>query len=226
MGVITTMKIVSRRHPKDPFASFSLSDLRKTEALLKCRIGTLESESQDLKEKIHSLFNDCALICDESHDARRAMRIRTLIDQYHMKNAVCMKHERDLGLISYVIVMRDRDRVLNLSKAWQKLNEISPHELEEWLAVQSVHEEGNRSSVEDLYTILSEQIPGDRDCPVDETSILRAMKEIQGGRTSAAVMVNDLLSAPLSGKERNRTTITQYDKFSGKQGRNENDQRE
>ncbi len=220
------MKIISRRRPKDPFASFSLGDLRKAEALLKCRIGTLESESQDIKGQIQNLLDDGASICDEPRDTRRAIRIQTLVEQYHMKDAVCVKLERDLRLISYVIAMRDRDRVLNRSDACQKLSRISPDELEEWLAVQSVHEEGNRNSVEDFYTILSEQIPGDRDCPVDETSIRLAMKEIQGGRASAAIIVNDLLGAPLSEKERNRTTITQYDKFSDKQGRAENDQRE
>nr|WP_303714674.1 hypothetical protein [Methanoculleus marisnigri] len=215
------MKILSRRHPKDPFASSSISDLRKAEALLKCRIGTLESESQDLKEKIQNLLDDGASICDEPRDAHRAMRIRTLIEQYHMKNAVCVKLERDLRLISYIIAMRDRDRMLNLSDACQKLNRISPDKLEEWLAKQSVHEEGDRNRVEDLQAILSEQIPGGKDHPVDETSIRQAMEEIRGGAVPVAVIVKNLLDGSLSGKERIRTTITQYDKFPGKQGRDE-----
>ncbi len=215
------MKIISRRHPKDPFASLSIGDLRKAEALLKCRIGTLESESLVIKEQIQNLLADGASICDEPRDARRAIRIQTLVEQYRMKDAVCVKLERDLRLISYIIAMRDRDRMLNRSDAWQKLSGISPDELEEWLAGLSVHEGGDRHRTEEIHAILSEQIPGSKDHPVDETLIWRAMEEIRGGAIPAAVIVNNLLEGPLSGKERTRTTITQRDKFPGKQGRDE-----
>lgn len=215
------MKIISRRHPKDPFASLSIGDLRKAEALLKCRIGTLESESLVIKEQIQNLLADGASICDEPRDVRRAIRIQTLVEQYHVKDAVCVKLERDLRLISYIIAMRDRDRVLNRSDAWQKLSGISPDELEKWLAELSVHEGGDRHRTEEIHALLSEQIPGSKDHPVDETSIRLAMEEIRGGAIPAAVIVKNLLEGPLSGKERTRTTITQRDKFPGKQGRDE-----
>ena len=58
------MKIISRRRPKDPFTSLSIGDLRKAEALLKCRIGTLESESLVIKGQIQNLLADGASICD------------------------------------------------------------------------------------------------------------------------------------------------------------------
>ncbi len=215
------MKIISRRRPKDPFTSLSIGDLRKAEALLKCRIGTLESESLVIKGQIQNLLADGASICDEPRDARRAIRIQTLVEQYHMKDAVCVKLERDLRLISYIIAMRDRDRMLNRSDAWQKLNGISPDELEEWLAELSVHERGDRHRTEEVHALLSEQVPGGKDHPVDETSIRLAMEEIRGGAIPAAVIVNNLLEGPLSGKERTRTTITQRDKFPDKQGRDE-----
>jgi hypothetical protein len=215
------MKIISRRRPKDPFTSFSIGDLRKAEALLKCRIGALESESQDIKGQIQNLLDDGASICDEPRDTRRAIRIQMLVEQYHMKDAVCMKLERDLRLISYVIAMRDRDRVLNRSDAWQKLSRISPDELEEWLAELSVHEGGDRHRTEEIHALLSEQVPGDKDHLVDEISIRLAMEEIRSGAIPVAVIIKNLLEEPLSGKERTRTTITQRDKFPDKQGRDE-----
>lgn len=215
------MKIISRRRPKDPFATLSIGDLRKAEALLKCRIDSLESESLGLKGQIQDLLVDGSSICDEPHYVRRAMRIRTLIERYHMKNAVCIKLERDLRLISSIISVRDRKRVLNLLDAGQKLNRISPEDLEGWLARQSVHEEGDRHHIEDIHAVLSEHIPAGKDCSVDETTIRRAMEEIREGIISGAVIVNRLLDETLSEKERTRTTITQYDKFSGKQGRDE-----
>lgn len=217
------MKIISRRRLKDPFTSLSIGDLRKAEALLKCRIDTLESESLDLKEQIQNLFNDDSSMCDESRDVRRAMRIRTLIERYHMKNAVCIKFERDLRLISCIISLRERERMLNLLDAGQKLNGISPDDLEGWLAGQSVYEEGDRHRVEDVHAVLSEHISGGKGHPSDETSIRQAMEEIRGGTIPAAVIVNRLLGETLSEKERTRTTITQYDKFPDKQERDEND---
>jgi hypothetical protein len=215
------MKIISRRRPKDPFASFSLGDLRKAEALLKCRIGTLESESQDIKGQIQNLLDDGASICDEPRDTRRAIRIQTLVEQYHMKDAVCVKLEHDLRLISYVIAMRDRDRVLNRSDACQKLSKISPDELEEWLAALSVHEGDDRHRTEEIHALLSEQVPDSKGHPVDETSIRLAMEKIRSGAIPVAVIIKNLLEEPLSGKERTRTTITQRDKFPDKQGRDE-----
>ena len=65
------------------------------------------------------------------------------------------------------------------------------------------------------------EVPGGKDHPVDETSIRLAMEEIRGGAIPAALIVNNLLEGPLSGKERTRTTITQRDKFPDKQGRDE-----
>ena len=215
------MKIVFRRRPKDPFATLSIGDLRKTEALLKCRIDTLEFESLDLKGQIQDLLADDSSICDESRDVRRAMRIQTLIERYHMKNAVCTKLERDLRLVSSVISVRDRERISNLLDAGQKLNSVSPEDLEGWLARQSVHEEGDRRHIEDIHAVLSEHIPTGEGCPADETTIREAMEEFREGIVPGAVIVNHLLSGTLSGKERTRTTITQYDKFPDKQGRDE-----
>lgn len=215
------MKIVSRRRPKDLFATLSIGDLRKAEAFLKCRIDTLESESLDLKGQIQDLLVDDSSICDESRDVRRAMRARTLIERYHMKNAVCTKLERDLRLVSSIISVRDRERVLNLLDAGQKLNSISPEDLEGWLAKQSLHEEGDRQHIEDIHAVLSEHIPAGKGCSVDETMIREAMEEFREGIVPGAVIVNRLLGETLSEKERTRTTITQYDKFPGKQGRDE-----
>lgn len=215
------MKIVSRRRPKDPFATLSIGDLRKAEALLKCRIDTLESESLDIKGQIQDLLIDDPSICDESRDVRRAMRIRTLIERYHMKSAICIKLERDLRLVSSIISVRDGERISNLLDAGQKLNRISPEELEGWLARQSVHEEGDRRHIEDLHAVLSEHSLVGKGCPVDETTIREAMEEFREGIVPGAVIVNNLLGKTLSEKGRTRTTITQYDKFPGKQGRDE-----
>jgi hypothetical protein len=215
------MKIISRRRPKDPFATLSIGDLRKAETLLKYRIDSLEFESLDLKEQIQNLLGDGSLIYDEPHYVRRAMRIRTLIERYHMKNAVCIKLERDLRLVSSIISVRDRERVLNLLDVGQKLNRISPEDLEGWLARQSVHEEGDRHHIEDIHAVLSEHIPADKGCSVDETLIRQAMEDIREGIVSGAAIVNRLLGEALSEKERTRTTIIQYDKFPGKQGRDE-----
>jgi len=215
------MKIISRRRPKDPFATLSIGDLRKAEALLKCRIDTLESESLDIKGQIRDLLVDDSAIYNESRDVRRAMRIRTLIERYHMKNAVCVKLERDLRLVSSIISVRDGERISNLLGAGQKLNRISPEELEGWLARQSVHEEGDRRHIEDIHAVLSEHIATGKGCSADETMIQEVMEEFREGIVSGAVIVNRLLGETLSEKERTRTTITQYDKFPGKQGRDE-----
>jgi hypothetical protein len=51
--------------------------------------------------------------------------------------------------------------------------------------------------------------------------IQEVMEEFREGIVSGAVIVNRLLGETLSEKERTRTTITQYDKFPGKQGRDE-----
>ncbi len=215
------MKIVSRRRPKDPFAALSIGDLRKTEALLKCRIDTLEFESLDLKRRIQDLLADDSSICNESCDVRRAMRIRTLIERYHMKNAICIKLERDLRLVSSIISVRDGERISNLLDAGQKLNRISPEELEGWLARQSVHEEGDRHHIEDIHAVLSEHIATGKGFFVDETTIREVMEEFREGIVPGAVIINRLLDETLSEKERTRTTITQYDKFPDKQGRDE-----
>jgi len=215
------MKIVSRRRPKDPFAALSIGDLRKAEALLKCRIDTLEFESLDLKRRIQDLLADDSSICNESCDVRRAMRIRTLIERYHMKNSICIKLERDLRLVSSIISVRDGERISNLLGAGQKLNRISPEELERWLARQSVHEENDMHHIEDIHAVLSEHIATGKGFFVDETTIREAMKEFREGIVPGAVIINRLLDETLSEKERTRTTITQYDKFPDKQGRDE-----
>ena len=128
MGIFDTL--FGRKNPID---KLKIDELREMEIRLNHKIDALSGEIRSLENKIINLFEDAKKTKSRNEEISIARRIKTVSQEKEMKYAAMAQLEKELQVVSNLLIVKEHERDLRTAGIWDKVRDVDPDTLETWL---------------------------------------------------------------------------------------------
>jgi len=160
--------------------SLKIKDLRLMEIKLNKKIDDLNEEIRSIASTIQSLFQKARETTTQSEEISIANRIKTLSQKKEMKQSAIMQLEKELRGVSNLLILKENERDLKESGAWNKLKKMKPEKMEKWLTSKTLEQRDRQELMDTVVSMTSEAMESvDYDEDLDE--ILDTIREVKGG---------------------------------------------
>lgn len=163
----------------DPFGSVRVEDLRKAEALARCRMETLQADIEEGEEQIKNLLCEGASVDDDFRKNLYVMKIQALVESRRALIMAWRSLARDLQLFSNLIDLKNQEKRAARTGVWRALQKLSPDDLEQWYVKRAASDASRRELIEEMISITSGHFAGLQTPTVDETEVRVIMEEIR-----------------------------------------------
>ena len=160
--------------------SLKIKDLRLMEIKLNKKIDDLNEEIRNIASTIQSLFQKARETTTQSEEISIANRIKTLSQKKEMKQSAIMQLEKELRGVSNLLILKENERDLKESGAWNKLKKMKPEKMEKWLTSKTL-EQRNRQELMDTVVSMTSEAMESVDYDEDLDEILDTIREVKGG---------------------------------------------
>ena len=160
--------------------SLKIKDLRLMEIKLNKKIDDLNEEIRSIASTIQSLFQKARETTTQSEEISIANRIKTLSQKKEMKQSAIMQLEKELRGVSNLLILKENERDLKESGAWNKLKKMKPEKMEKWLTSKTL-EQRNRQELMDTVVSMTSEAMESVDYDEDLDEILDTIREVKGG---------------------------------------------
>ena len=160
--------------------SLKIKDLRLMEIKLNKKIDDLNEEIRGIASTIQSLFQKARETTTQSEEISIANRIKTLSQKKEMKQSAIMQLEKELRGVSNLLILKENERDLKESGAWNKLKKMKPEKMEKWLTSKTL-EQRNRQELMDTVVSMTSEAMESVDYDEDLDEILDTIREVKGG---------------------------------------------
>ena len=150
------------------------------EIKLNKKIDDLNEEIRNIASTIQSLFQKARETTTQSEEISIANRIKTLSQKKEMKQSAIMQLEKELRGVSNLLILKENERDLKESGAWNKLKKMKPEKMEKWLTSKTL-EQRNRQELMDTVVSMTSEAMESVDYDEDLDEILDTIREVKGG---------------------------------------------
>ena len=161
-------------------ASLKIKDLRLMEIKLNKKIDDLNNEIRFSEDSIQKLFEKARETKTRSEEITIANRIKTLNQKKDMKQSAVIQLEKELRGVSNLLILKENERDLKKSGAWNKLQKMKPEKMEKWLTSKTFEQRDRQEVLDNIVSMTSEAMESvDYDGDLDD--ILDTIREVKGG---------------------------------------------
>jgi len=160
--------------------SLKIKDLRLMEIKLNKKIDDLNDEVRATETTIMKLFEKARETKTKSEEITIANRIKTLNQKKDMRQSAVIQLEKELRVVSNLLILKENERDLKKSGAWKKLEKMKPEKMEKWLTSKTLEQRTRQDTISTIVSITSEAMESvDYDEDLDD--ILETIQEVKRG---------------------------------------------
>ncbi len=165
-----------RRNPLD---SVSIEELKEMEIKLENKIRGVKAEIEEIDREIELVLEDAKKAKTKSDKLSLARRLKTLKQKKEMKLKAQAKIEKELRMVSNLIIVKEYQKDLESTGVWGKLKKMNPEKVEEWLVERNFEEMSRDEMISQVIAMTSSAmdkgIEFEEDLE-DELEVIRAIK--------------------------------------------------
>ena len=124
--------------------SLKIKNLHLMEIQLNKKIDELQEEIKTIARTIEKLFEDAKESKTQSEEISIANRIKTLSQKKEMKHSAVMQLEKELRGVSNLLILKENEKDLKESGAWDKIKKMKPEKIEKWLTSKTLERENRQ----------------------------------------------------------------------------------
>lgn len=180
---------------KDPIESMKTEDLRLVEISLNRKIDAIQAEVQELESEVSKLFEKARVSKSKSEELMLARRIKTMSQRKEMKIAAQANLDKELRAVSNIMILKEYKYDLQAVGIWDKVRNLEPKKLENWLVNQNMEAQDRDSIVTSIIGLTSTAMMTGVDQEEEDLdeilSVIRAVKDGDLEPDEAEEIVNE-----------------------------------
>lgn len=166
---------------KDPIESMKTEDLRLIEISLNRKIDAIQAEVQELESEVSKLFEKARVSKSKSEELMLARRIKTMSQRKEMKIAAQANLDKELRAVSNIMILKEYKYDLQAVGIWEKVRNLEPKKLENWLVNQNMEAQDRDSIVTSIIGLTSTAMMTGVDQEEDLDDILSVIRAVKDG---------------------------------------------
>jgi len=166
--------------------ALKVDELQVMSIKLNKKIDELNAEIRNIEETINRLFEKARETKTKSEEVSIANRIKTLNQKKEMKQSSVFQLERELRAVNNLLIIKENEQDLKDTGTWDKLKNIKPEKMEEWLTKKALDNKNRQELIENITSLTSSSFQtaeADYDEELDE--ILDVIHEVKEGTINA-----------------------------------------
>jgi hypothetical protein len=159
--------------------SIKIKDLHLMEIQLNKKIDDIQDEIKEIATTIEKLLISSKETITKSEEISIANRIKTLNQKKEMKQNASIQLEKELRVVTNLLIIKENERDLKESGAWKKLQKMKPEKIERWLTTKTLKQKNRQELISEIVSVTSsamENVEYDQDLD-DILDVIRAVKK-------------------------------------------------
>ena len=172
---------------KNSIEKMDINDLRGMEIRLNHKIDGIQGVIQSLDNRITNLFEDAKKTMAANEEISIARRIKTTSQEKEMKLTALAQLEKELRVVSNLLILKEHERDLRTAGIWDKVLRIDPDNLESWL----INKKITANDRDDLISTVIEMTSCAMETRIEEEDLGDILDTIHAIKSEAPVPIHE-----------------------------------